>query len=423
MDSKLIQNKTMIENLDIFYELSREFLKAKDEQYRRYFIENTTLSERFSIFVGQRGVGKTTLIVQYLLDYVKSDKLSHKILYIPADHFLIGKTSLYDIAKHFNLMGGEFIAFDEIHKYENWSMELKSIFDSFPHLKMIASGSSALEIHKGSHDMSRRAIVYRIAGLSFREFLELSFSIKLPALQLDEILKQHSHHAQKIIDILQTKKQKIIPQFKNYLQFGFYPYYFELNDVAKFEITVEQNIHTILESDLISIYPQLTGNSIKKIKLLLSFIAQNVPFTPHWLNIKKMLEIGDERTLKTYFKYLEDAELIQTLYKSSQKLSALDNPEKIYLHNPNLMSALARHDQNQGTLRETFFINMLSRKHQVTLPINGDFLIDKELIFEVGGKKKSFNQIGKHQTAYVASDNLEIGTGQKIPLWLFGFLY
>lgn len=413
----------MLENLDIFFELSREFFRAKDQQYRRYFIENTILSERFSILMGQRGVGKTTLIIQYLLSHVNNDQMSDKILYVPADHFIMGNTSLYEIAKLFNLMGGEFIAFDEIHKYANWSMELKSIFDSFPQLKIIASGSSALEIHKGSHDISRRAIIYHIAGLSFREFLELTLSLKLPAFSLDEIISKHIYRANEITALLQKNNQKIIPLFQNYLTFGFYPYYFELNDAAKFEITLEQNIHTILESDLISIHPQLTGNSIKRIKQLLTFIAQSVPLIPQWTNIKKLLEIGDERTLKTYIKYLEDAELIKTLYKSSKKFDALENPSKIYLHNPNLMHALAKGNSNTGTLRETFCLNMLTIKHQVTMPINGDFLVDKKVLFEVGGKKKNFNQIAEHPSAYVVSDNLEIGVQRKIPLWLLGFLY
>lgn len=411
------------ENLDLFFELSQEFLYAKAQDYRRYFIETTTLNERFSLLMGQRGVGKTSLIIQYLLDYANSDRFNRKILYIPADHFIIGKKSLYEIAKHFSLTGGEFIAFDEIHKYSNWSMELKSIYDTFPKLKIIASGSSALEIHKGSHDISRRAIIYRIAGLSFREFLELTFSIKLPFFSLDEILNDHPYRAQEIISIVEEKNQKIIPQFQNYLTYGFYPYYYELKDTIKFEMTLEQNIHTILESDLVSIHPQLTGNSIKKIKLLLTFISQNVPFTPNWVNLKKMIEVGDERTLKTYIKYLEDAELIQTLYKSSQKFDALENPAKIYLQNPNLMCVLAKGSHNLGTIRETFFMNMLARKHRVTFPINGDFLVDQDLVFEIGGKNKNSKQIGNHQKAYVVSDNIEIGVQRKIPLWLFGFLY
>lgn len=414
----------MLENLDTFFILSQEFLHTKAQAYRRYFIKNTQLSERFSLLTGQRGIGKTTLMIQFLLDYVNNDRFSPKILYIPVDHFAIGKTPLYEIAKLFNLMGGEFIAFDEIHKYPNWSMELKSIFDTFPNLKIIASGSSALEIHKGTHDISRRAIVYSIAGLSFREYLELTFLLTLPFFSLDEILSDHhTYCAEKIISTLEDKKLKIIPQFHNYLKYGFYPYYYELNDNTKFEMTLEQNIHTILESDLLAIYPQLSGHSIHRIKQLLAFIAQSVPFTPHWINIKQMLDIGDERTLKTYIKYLQDAQLIQVLYKSSNKLSALENPAKIYLYNPNLMHVLAKNQQNIGTQRETFFLNTLTQEHKVTLPLNGDFLVDQKLLFEIGGKNKDFRQINKQQKSYICSDNLEIGIKNKIPLWLFGFLY
>jgi predicted AAA+ superfamily ATPase len=413
----------MSELLDLVFDVSQTFLRARNQSYRRYFIQRTILNERFSLLIGQRGVGKTTLLIQYLLDHANNNLLSSKILYVPVDHIALGSLTLYDIAKQFNLVGGEFIAFDEIHKYSNWSAELKSIYDTFPELKIIASGSSALEIHKGSHDLSRRSIIYRVSGLSFREYLELLFSIKLSSFSLHDLLNHSLQYTYEIISVLAPFKNKILPLFHQYLVHGFYPYYFELQDEEKFKITLEQNVHTTLEADLSAIYPALTGISIKKIKQLLTFIGESVPFTPKWLNLKKILEIGDERTLKTYFKYLEDAELILTLYKSSKKLSAITSPEKIYLNNPNLAHVISMGNENIGTVRETFFLNMLSKLHSVTLPLQGDFLVDKEIIFEVGGEKKNIKQIYNHHAAYLACDNIETGTSNKIPLWLFGFLY
>lgn len=403
--------------------LSQEFLQMKNQRFRRYFIQNTILDERFSILKGQRGIGKTTTMIQYLLDFAHHDRFSPSILYVQADHFALGTTALYEIAEQFNLMGGEFIAFDEIHKYPQWSMELKSIYDTFPNLKILASGSSALEIQKGSHDLSRRAITYRLSGMSFREYLELTLGLAFPAYTLSDILAQHLKISDAIQSALQEKKCKLLPAFKKYLEIGYYPYFHELSNQMKFKITLEQNVHTTLESDLSSIYPHLSQASIRKIKLLLIFLAQNVPVTPNWQQMTRLLDIGDERTLKNYFNYLGDAELIHSLYSSSSKLSNIEHPAKIYIKNTNLMYALATDGVNSGTIRETFFFDMLSNNHKVTFPQSGDFLIDNKFLFEVGGHKKGFAQLRGMQTAYVAADNIEIGIGNKIPLWLFGFLY
>jgi predicted AAA+ superfamily ATPase len=410
----------MIEGL---VKLSQEFLQTKNQRFRRYFIQNVTLEERFSILKGPRGIGKTTTMIQYLLDYTNHDRFHPSILYVQADHFVMGTMALYEVAEQFSLMGGEFIAFDEIHKYPEWSMELKSIYDTFPHLKILASGSSALEIEKGSHDLSRRAIIYRLTGLSFREYLELAFDVVLPRVTLAQVLSQHQPISEKIQSALLLKKCKILPAFKKYLEGGYYPYFYESGSEAKFKITLEQNVHTTLESDLASIYPHLSQTSIRKIKQLLIFLAQNVPMTPNWHHMIQLLEIGDERTIKNYFKLLEDAELIHSLYSSSTKLKAIDHPAKIYIKNTNLMHALATDGVNTGTVRETFFFDMLCNSHKITLPTNGDFLVDNKFLFEIGGHKKNFSQIRNSQVSYVAADGIEMGVGNKIPLWLFGFLY
>ena len=310
------------------------------------------------------------------------------------------------------------VAIDEIHKYPNWSQELKSIYDTFPDLTILASGSSALEIHKGSHDLTRRAICYTMHGMSFREYLELNGQIELPILLLENLCHEH----EKLADGILGKVGKILPFFEQYLKVGYYPYFYELNSESLFKITLEQNLHTTIESDLVAIYPHLTGNSINKIKQLLIYIANAVPFTPNWSKIQQVVDIGDVRTLKAYFSHLVDAGLIRSLLGATDKFKQLESVEKVFLNNTNQLYAIAP-TPNKGTIRETFFLSQLSENHEIQIPQNGDFLIDGKFCFEVGGKKKSFEQIKGEGNSFLACDDMERGAGNKIPLWLFGFLY
>jgi hypothetical protein len=403
--------------------LSHHFLERKNSVYRRYFIRTTPLTHRMSIVMGPRGVGKTTTLVQILLDLVKGDRFDPRILYVQADHFLMGSTSLYEIAEQFSLHGGKWIVFDEIHKYPEWSKELKSIYDTFEELMVFASGSSALEIHKGTHDLTRRALVYQMQGMSFREYLELAHEIALPSYELQEICYNQERIVALILKELKNINRHVLPEFHQYLKVGYYPYFYELKNEAQYQMTLEQNVHTTIESDLASIYPQLAGVSIQKIKKLLIFIANAVPFTPNWNHIMAALEIGDMRTLKTYFSHLEDAGLIHSLPKATHKFSQIESSSKIYLENTNQLYAISLETPDKGTVRETFFLNAVSQKHKVRLPETGDFLVDDTFLFEVGGKKKNFNQVKSHKSAHIACDEIEQGAGAKIPLWLLGFLY
>lgn len=404
--------------------LSRDFLKIKGESYRRYLIQTTRFSSRLSLIMGARGVGKTTTLVQKLLDHVDGDQLDPRILYVQADHFAMGSWTLYEIAEQFSLEGGELLAIDEIHKYPDWSMELKSIYDTFPKLKVLGSGSSALAIQRGSHDLSRRAIVYSMQGLSFREYLELNLGLSFSAYAIEQIASNHLRLSSEVLDKMREAHTKILPLFRRYLRIGYFPYFQEFTEEeALYRVTLEQNLHTTIESDLTAIFPQLAGVSVQKMKALLKFIAGSVPFVPNWSRLKTILEIGDERTLKSYVKHLEDAGLIRTLVKASAKLSRIETPSKIYLNNTNQLDAFSPDGHNKGTVRETFFLSMLTQGHEVSLPDNGDFLVDKHYLFEVGGKKKGFQQIRSEQQSFIASDDIEQGSGNKIPLWLFGFLY
>lgn len=409
--------------LDELRKLSHHFLTIKNSSYKRYFIRTTRFDHRLSIIIGQRGVGKTTTLVQLLLDYVKGDLLDKRILYVQADHFQMGLTSLYEIAEQFQAYGGELLAIDEIHKYPDWSKELKSIYDTFPNLKILASGSSALEIHRGTHDLTRRAIVYRLPGLSFREYLELTQNIELRTSSLNEICLQHEKIARDITALLEQKTIKILPLFQKYLTTGYFPYFFEIKDEALYSLTLEQNLHTTIESDLAAIYPQLTTVSIQKIKKLLIYIANSVPFTPNWQKILTVLDIGDIRTLKSYFQHLEDAGLIRSLTKATEKFSQLESPSKVFLNNSNQLFAISSSTPEIGTVRETYFLSMVAGIHQIGLPIQGDFLVDEQYLFEVGGRNKTNRQLNQNPNGYLVCDGIEHGVGTKIPLWLFGFLY
>ena len=410
--------------LDDIFKLSSDFLKTLNRPYRRYFLDKYPLTSRFSIIIGQRGVGKTTAMIQKILSTNNNDIFTKNALYVPVDHFVVAGRSIYEIAEAFYNLGGKVICFDEIHKYAGWSGELKSIYDSLQNLTILASGSSAMEIQKGSHDLSRRAVVYPMTGLSFREYIDLATGIKTEPFALKTILEAHEKLSYDIIAAIESKKKKILALFRDYLQFGYFPYFTEFDDISIYYITLEQSIRTTIESDLLSIYPTLNGSSIKKIKRLLAVIAESAPFTPDLKRLKKIVEIGDERTLKNYLKYLEDGGVIMSLTKSGSGLGALEKPEKIYLNNTNQIYAISsKGKENIGTMRETFFISMLSAVHKISSPQKGDFLIDNKYTFEIGGRNKSFVQIKNINNSYLAVDDIETGIGNKVPLWLFGFLY
>jgi len=405
---------------------SRDFININTQEYKRYFIKTKKLEHRLSIIIGSRGIGKTTTVAQY----IKENYNTNKALYVNLDD--IENTSKYtmtQIAEEFVLNGGKLLCFDEIHKYENWSAELKNIYDRFDKLKIIATGSSALQINKGSHDLSRRAILYTMVGMSFREFLELHYGYIFEVFTLEDILSNHIELATTIKNEIEQRDQKIIPLFKEYLKHGYYPYFISMPNEVLFFQTLQQNINVSIESDLLNIYPKMSGNSIKKIKMLLSVIIKSVPFEPTMSELKKAADIKDDRTLKDYLSKLDDAGLIKLLMQNSLSMKAFDKPQKIFLANPNLMYT---REPNIGNLRETFFVNQLDNYYKNKQSLNdegifaskqGDFYCEEKYTFEVGGKSKSFKQIKDIENSFVASDNLEVGIGNKIALWMFGFLY
>ncbi|MFC1766648.1 ATP-binding protein [Planctomycetota bacterium] len=417
--------------MDDLVALSRYFLKQADKPFHRQLPEADTRTGDFerpcTLVVGQRGVGKTTLILQhlqYLRSLEKENVAFPTTLYVPCDHYLIQGQSLYDIAETFSLHGGQIICFDEIHKYTDWAKELKSILDTFKALRVIGTGSSAIEIKKASHDLTRRAINLELLGLSFREFIALETGIVLESTSLATLLNSHADLAETIVATLAEKDFKVIGLFDRYLKIGFFPYYQDYPNRDDYYLTLQQNLDRSLEGDLLAVYPALTGSSIRKIRKLITRISERVPFSPDVRKLAKQLSIGDERTLYDYLSYLQATRIIRQLPPKGSLSSEMTKPEKIFLDNPNLMYALAFTNQvDQDCLRETFFYSTVSPVAHVSAAHKGDFWVNKQFTFEVGGKGKTMQQIQGEKDAYLAVDSIEVGAGKKIPLWLFGFLY
>ena len=386
---------------------SNKQILANNHKFRRYFIDKTDFSHRLIIVLGQRGIGKTTTLAQLASTHEDS-------LYLSLDDISYDISSIID---EFVLSGGTHLYLDEIHKNPQISAILKSAYDNHKNLKIIATGSSALQILKSSHDLSRRAVVYKMQGMSFREFLGLKYELNFASFSLDEITKNHSKIAKNIISSLQ--KEQIIPLFREYLKTGYYPYSNEVANEFVFFTMLKQTIEASIDSDLLSIYPNLNGNTARKLKILLNAVSNSVPFMPNYTNLKNLVGIKDDRTLKEYLAMLENADIIRLLMRDSVSLKSMEKAEKIYLENTNFMYI---HSPQISNVRETFFVNQLSNLGEIYANANGDFKVG-DMVFEVGGKDKGYTQIKDIKNSFIAADDIEIGVKNKIPLWLFGFLY
>ena len=395
--------------LEKLFEKSNKILKLQNYSYKRYFYSSINFNDKMVGILGSRGVGKTTVIIQYLnsLEIPKSKKL-----YFSADSIITSSLSLYEIADEFCKSGGKVLAIDEIHKYKDFEKELKEIYD-FLDLKVIFSGSSALQLEHKKADLSRRAVLYRVQGLSFREFLELKLARKFQSYTLEEILENHVDIADDIISIL-----KPFEYFKEYLQYGYFPYYFENKET--YSIKLEETVNSVIESDLpivFSIEPQ----NIQKLKQLVNLICTSKPYELNISSLSKKIGIN-RNTLYQYIYYLTMGNIFMALKGKAKGDTIFSKPQKLYLNNPNLSFTYCQSNET-GTIREQFFLNMLSQKHTLLYPKRGDFLVDEKYTFEVGGKNKGFEQIKDLPNAFVVADDIEIGFKNKIPLWLFGFLY
>lgn len=376
----------------------------------RSYINTIDWSNRFIGIKGSRGVGKTTLILQYIRLNFKPD---YTVLYVSLDNLYFLEHTLYDVAYDFYKKGGEFLAVDEVHKYPNWAIELKNIYDNMPDLKVVFTGSSLLHLNKSNADLSRRAVMYAMPGLSFREFLRFETTIDFPSYTLDELLENHVEIA---INIIQ--KIKPLKYFDDYLKYGYYPFYLE--NKKSFHQKLNEILLTVLEVDIPQ-YAAIQTTNITALKKLLAVISNAAPFKPNMNSLSERTGIS-LNTMKIYLKLLNDAELLQLLYVENKGINSLNKPEKIYLNNSNLMNTLSS-NANIGNVRETFFFNQLSKKNKVNASAKTDFLVNEKFAFEIGGKNKTQKQIKGINNAYLVKDSIEMGANNNLPLWIFGFLY
>ena len=401
----------------------RLIASAERFKQQRSFAQTLAAEGVIVLLQGARGVGKTTALLQYL--HVQQVE-GIKCLAVSADSVLLDDMRLFDIAESFVAEGGQVLAIDEIHKKEDWEKSLKSIFDSFPELKVIASGSSSLQLDKA--DLSRRAIKVNCYGLSFREWLNIRFDLSLKPSGLKGILHDHPALCHEILGQLRPAKISIVEAFKTYLQVGYFPTSFGL-DLWVYLETLGESVRKTVEQDILACYPELSGKSIQRIKKALSIMAAKCPYVPDINDLTAALDLADQKTTKQYLYYLHEARLIREVAKVGKTVAALSKAEKIYLDNTNYLYALSRQEPDKGTIRETFMANMLGvhcemhKVEAIKVPKNGDFIMADGEVFEVGGKRKGFSQIAGEKNGWVVVDDLDYGENRKIPLWLFGFLW
>jgi len=385
------------------YQKFETLLQNTTTNFKRYLYDNVSWESRMIGIIGARGVGKTTMILQH----IKEKLDSQKALYVSADDMYFGENKLIDLAEDFYKNAGEYLFIDEIHKYTDWSQELKNIYDSFPTLKIVFTGSSVLDILKGSADLSRRAIIYKLQGLSFREYLKLFHNYDTEVFSLEQIIKN---------EVKLENIQHPLPLFNEYLQRGYYP--FGLEDEVN--LRLGQIIVQTLESDIPQ-YANLNVGTSRKLKRLLSIIAESVPFKPNFSKISEMINVS-RNSLDDYFSYMEKAGLIGQLRNETGGIRGLGKVDKVYLDNTNIIFNLVGEKSNIGNLRETFFFNQMRVKNDVISSKNADFIID-HFTFEVGGKNKQQKQIEKDGKSFIVKDDIEYGFRNVIPLWAFGLNY
>lgn len=398
--------------MDILIDRSNQMARQADLSFIRSLYEQIKWDWRLIGIRGARGVGKTTLILQRM-------RLAHptgkaEAIFLSLDNLYFMDNRLWDTVNILQAQGYRYFFLDEVHKYPDWAREVKNIYDTYPDLRIVFTGSSIIEMNKLDVDLSRRAVVYDLPVLSFREYLALTGEARLPVLSLQDIM---AHHQGIATDILM--KIKPLQHLYHYWEFGCYPYFMESTDI--FHRRLMQTVQLVVETDL-AFVENIPVRQTRKILQLLQIIAQSLPFS---VNVSKLAErIQIERnTLIKYLHFLEKAALVAFLQAPEKGLSAFQKPEKLYLENTNLAFALAPGRVDKGNLRETFFFNQMCTIYPVHFTPSGDFLVNQQHIFEVGGKGKTFGQVKDNPHAWLAVDDLETGHGHRIPLWLFGMLY
>lgn len=389
--------------------LSNRKLEASNSSFVRYLSKRIDWNQNLILILGYRGAGKTTLMLQKMKEYQKEDSI-----YLSLDDFYFEGNRLVVLVEGLYQRGYRRFFLDEVHRYSHWSSDLKTLFDQYPDSYFVVSGSSILSLSKGSSDLSRRAAQYHLAGMSFREFIELENGVSFPTFRLEELIENTQEISTSISDQID-----VLSEFQKYLIYGYLPFYKQSKELYPNRLIETTNV--VIEMD-IAPFEDLTHKTVQTMKKLLFIISESVPFIPNISKIAERLEVSRNTVLKT-LDLLQNAQVLNLLRSSVGGVSFLQKPEKIYLQNSNLAYALSSSEANLGNVRETFFFNQLQVNHEVTFPKYGDFLIDNRFYFEIGGPNKSAIQLQGVPNSFLVLDGIRTGQSARIPLWAFGFMY
>lgn len=396
--------------MERIYEISQRLIQTTNFPHRRYLYNKIAWSDPFIMLKGARGVGKTTIMLQRCKERPTTS------LYASLDQLWFNDHSIIDLAEYHYKHGGTDLFLDEVHRYprSNWEQELKNIFDSYPGLNVVFTGSSLLHLNSKSADLSRRVAEYELRGLSFREYLNFSGENEFESFNLNEILTNHTEIAP-----LVATKVKVIAEFEKYLEKGYYPFFLHTSELS-YSQRVERLVRAVIDVDIPAI-AKIEYETQLKLKKLLVSLAEHVPYVPNITSLSRDIAVSRNQLMK-FFSLLNDGAILRSLSDPTSQPKAAAKPEKILFDNPSVLHALGVRNKI-GTVRESFAASMLSMHGKLYAPKYGDFLLDHSLLFEVGGKGKGFAQIADRPDNFVLADNLEYGNGNKIPLWLLGFLY
>lgn len=394
--------------MDRIISISNKKATTVSTDFRRYLYGDINWNERLIVVTGQRGTGKTTLLLQRLKES------GGKGIYLSLDDIYFEMNRLVTLIEELYSKGYREYYLDEVHRYSHWSKDLKNVYDNYPDLRVVVTGSSILEISKGREDLSRRAAVYQLAGLSYREFLQLRHGHDYKPLILKEILDKHHEISADYHD-----QTNIFKTFGEYLRYGYYPFFNEGIETYPQKLRVMTGL--VLDLD-VAPFEELNHTTVRNMKKLIYVISQSVPFKPNISKLAKKLDLPRNSVLKM-LDLLHRAEILSLLRSDTKGISYMQKPEKIYLQNPNLVWLYSENRPETGNVRETFFISQLRTRYKVTSSRFADFMVDDTWTFEIGGSDKTSEQIRGVPNSWIAADGIEGGTGNKVPLWLFGFLY
>lgn len=398
------------ENINTIYETSEERIREIGTTFHRYLYSEVDWDSRVVALDGPRGVGKTTMFLQHLKE---NPEEARDALYLSLDNVWINSQEIYELVKYHVSHGGRSLYLDEIHYLKDWQNLVKSLYDNFKTLKIAYTGSSILRLASGKADLSRRQIEYTLQGMSFREFLNFEACGDFKVHSLEDIVADHVNIAAEI-----AERIKILPKFEDYVKGGYYPFYRE--DRRHFDQKLRQVVNQVLDVDLPKV-EDVSPETVRKTRRMLTILAESTPQTPNVTRLCRGLGMDRKQGVKVLYA-LRRAGLVSMLAEDADALKHLGSPDKLFCDNTNLMSVLTP-VPDKGTLREVFFNNQISVRNQPTFPKKGDCLVDGRYLFEIGGAKKSFDQIRDVPDSYLAVDDTEVGRRNRIPLWLFGFLY